>query len=116
MAERPPIDELFTVAGVCVLGDRPVPLPKDLREQLPRAAEAFDEWNMLAIDRPVNTDADIAQELLAHAAFACIAYPYYPEPLAALRAAYALLALLRAPAPQSEPKSWEERAGLIGGG
>lgn len=114
MGEHSSLANLMTIAGVCVFGERQAPLPKDLRDQLAAEAEAaFDHVLAERLDARASDDEEMAEDLLIHAAFAAVAYPYLQMPLAALKAAHDLVTLLTAPLP-SAPQSWQEKAGIVG--
>lgn len=116
MVERgSPIDALVRITQVACFGDRLLPLPNDLREQLARDAEAAFEYTLVGTDS--RSQHEIAEDLLIHAAKAAVRYPQEHAAYEALRQATSLICFLRKPEePPHQPTSWEERAGLMGGG
>jgi len=117
MSTRALIDKLAVAAAAATFGDRRLPLPKDHLAQLADAAEALSEHLLLDDDPPVMGEANIAEDLLLHAAFAAVAYRDLPQAFGALKAAYELVRVLRAPpVPEPDAGRWERKADLMGGG
>lgn len=115
MAVSAHIVTLLVQAKAATFGDRPLPLPDDMRARLAEEAET-------AFDASYEEGAGVtqAEELLIYATFAALAHPYSPQALAALRAAVALIEDLRkgereeAAARAEADTSWERKAGLMG--
>lgn len=103
MGALTPIDRLMVTAGRCALRIT-APLPKELVEQLVADRDAI-----VAVDR-------MEEGLLCSAALMVIEKPDSQVALNCLIAARDLVAAMRAPEPEPEHQTWQEKVGLVGGG